>query len=169
MIKLLATHFSFITDDSLFVSHDKIKRIYNMMNVKKDYPNNLVISKKVNKQKNKEKIPINLGELTKKIGFELGNEYSNKKFIYLSKNIDDLALLKKGGKNILAKLKEPFPAISTHSLWCLHYLSNNKNYIKDLVQKSINYWSNELNNIDYIYTNDIWKKGSDTIEKIINI
>ena len=61
-----------------------------MMNVKKDYPNNLVISKKVNKQKNKEKIPINLGELTKKIGFELGNEYSNKKFIYLSKNIDDL-------------------------------------------------------------------------------
>ena len=169
MIKLLATHFSFITDDSLFVSHDKIKRIYNMMNVKKDYPNNLVISKKVSKQKNKEKIPINLGELTKKIGFELGNEYSNKKFIYLYKNTDDLAQLKRGGKNVLTKLKEPFPAISTHSLWCLHYLSDNRNYIKDLVQKSIKYWSNELNNINYIYTNDIWEKESVPIEEIINI
>ena len=169
MIKLLATHFSFITDDSLFVSQNKIKRIYNIINVKKDFPNNKIISKKISSQKNQEKIPINLTKLTKKIGFYLGNEYVNKKYIYLSKNDDNLYFLKAGRKAILNTLKEPFPSISTHSLWCLHYLVKDKNYIKILTNKSIKYWSNEFNNIDYINTNELWKKGSDTIEKIINI
>lgn len=169
MIKLLETHFDFIADDSLFISQDKVFRVYNMINIRKDFPNNPVISSIVSKEKSA-KISLNTEYFSKRLGFKLGNSYANRKYILLLKDKNNIK--KYDTYNLLHKLDEPFPAISMHSFWCAHYMVKNniENFITDKIYTSVRFWEEELKDTVFLYTNEIWKKNrSDTIEKIINI
>lgn len=82
MLKLLEKHFQFITDDSLFSINNKVYRVSNIINVRKNFAENKIIDdyikKKISKNTYQEKFSINLSYFKNNIGFELGNSYSNK-------------------------------------------------------------------------------------------
>lgn len=170
MLKLLEKHFSFITDDSLFTINNKVYRVNNIINVRKNFAENKIIDeyikKKVIQNTYQEKVPINLNYFKNIIGFELGNSYSNKKYLYIAKEDCNL---KEKEYNIIKIMKEPFPSIAHQSYWCFHYITNNYLIrIQDIVKNSINYWEKELKDIKYLSSNDLWKNRGDITEKIIS-
>lgn len=170
MLKLLEKHFPFITDDSLFSVNNKVYRVSNIINVRKNFAENKIIDdyikKKVIKNTCQEKISINLNYLKNIIGFELGNSYSNKKYLYLEKKHCNF---KEKDSNVIKIMKEPFPSISHQSYWCFHYITNNYLIkIPNILKNSINYWEKELKDIKYLSSNDLWENRGDITEKIIS-
>lgn len=170
MLKLLEKHFPFITDDSLFSVNNKVYRVSNIINVRKNFAENKIIDdyikKKVIKNTCQEKISINLNHLKNIIGFELGNSYSNKKYLYLEKKHCNF---KEKDSNVIKIMKEPFPSISHQSYWCFHYITNNYLIkIPNILKNSINYWEKELKDIKYLSSNDLWENRGDITEKIIS-
>ncbi len=170
MLKLLEKHFQFITDDSLFSINNKVYRVSNIINVRKNFAENKIIDdyikKKISKNTYQEKFSINLSYFKNNIGFELGNSYSNKKYLYIKK---EHCNLKEEEHNVIKIMKEPFPSISHQSYWCFHYITNN--YLKkipNIVKDSINYWEKELKDIKYLSSNDLWKNRGDITEKFIS-
>lgn len=172
MLKLLEKHFSFITDDSLFSINNKVYRVSNIINVRKNFAENKIIDKyikkKINQNAFQEKVPINLNYFKNIIGFELGNSYNNKKYLYISKDYYDSK--EKEDKNIIKIMKEPFPSISHQSYWCFHYITDNYLIkIQDIIKNSINYWEKELKDIKYLSSSDLWENRGDITEKIISV
>lgn len=170
MLKLLEKHFSFITDDSLFSINNNIYRVSNIINVRKNFAENKIIDKyikrKVNQNTSQEKVPINLNYFKNIIGFELGNSYNDKKYLYIAK--DYYNSKEKEDNNIIKIMKEPFPSIAHQSYWCFHYITDNYLIrIQDIVKNSINYWEKELKDIKYLSSNDLWENRRDITEKII--
>lgn len=171
MLKFLEKHFSFITDDSLFSINNKVYRVSNVINVRKNFAENKIIDeyikKKVIQNTYQEKITINLNYFKNIIGFDLGNSYSNKKYLYIAKHYYNLK--EKEDKDIIKIMKEPFPSIAHQSYWCFHYIENNYLIkIQNIIKDSINYWKKELKDIKYLSSNDLWKNRGDITEKIIN-
>ena len=172
MLKLLEKHFSFITDDSLFSINNKVYRVSNIINVRKNFAENKIIDKyikkKINQNAFQEKVPINLNYFKNIIGFELGNSYNNKKYLYISKDYYDSK--EKENTNIIKIMKEPFPSISHQSYWCFHYITDNYLIkIQDIIKNSINYWEKELKDIKYLSSSELWENRRDITEKIISV
>lgn len=139
-IKLLERGYSLITDDSLFADNDGIFPVSKIIRINKEYP---ICSefKKVIKQSDYKKISLNLDCIEKK--FVLPNQTKKRRFLDMK-----FFILQKGEKKWkgLEYMKEPFPAISQHSFWCMQFIVKEKKeeWINEKIKKSIDLWNEKI-------------------------
>ena len=138
LLKLLQKEFEFIADDSVFVINDKITRVSNAISIRADATP--LVFQKLGVEVN-EKFNFTIDDIDCKVS---DNTTLNKVMV-LRKQSDEQC----GG---LLDMNEPFPLISHHSFWCLHYVANEnkKEYITDLFTRSLNYWQEKIDNICFI-------------------
>lgn len=146
ILKLLQKDFEFITDDSLFISEDKIIPVSDQIAICKKFPNHPVIEKMVKNHKT-EKTYIHLEKIAK-IAKPTSLKKCSKPIYYYLQN-------KETSWRNLYRMKEPFPCISHHSFWCLHYFvtENQKQWAENRVEESFGFWQNQLENIKPLYLN----------------
>lgn len=137
LLKLLQRDFEFIADDSVFVNNDKIIRVSNSISIRTDVtpPVFQTLGVEVNKKVN---------FIVDKINCKVSDSATINKVIVLKKRSDE--------QYGLLDMHQPFPLISHHSFWCLHYLAkeNKKEYITDLLSRSLSYWQEKIDNICHI-------------------
>lgn len=146
ILKLLQKDFEFITDDSLFIFKDKIISVSDQIAICKKFPNHPVIEKIVKNHK-REKTYIHLEKIAK-IATPSSLEKSSKPTYFYLQNKET------SWKN-LYKMKEPFPCISHHSFWCLHYFvtENQKQWVENRVEHSFKFWQKQIEDIKPYYLN----------------
>lgn len=141
-IKLLEKGFKFISDDSLFATDKEILQVNKIIGICKKFPNNDLIEKLLENY-NQDKVYLDVSKIGKISKFNSYRFSSNPLFIFLAKN---------NSWKGLKYMKEPFPSISHHSFWCLHYFvkENQEKWIENRVEESFLFWDDKLKNIKTI-------------------
>lgn len=141
-IKLLEKGLKFLSDDSLFATDKEILQINKIIGICKKFPNNDLIEKLLENY-NEDKVYLDVSKIGKISEFSGYRFSSNPLFIFLEKN--------NSWKGIKS-MKEPFPSISHHSFWCLHYFvrENQEKWIENRVEESFEFWNDKLKTIETI-------------------
>lgn len=159
VLQLLQKDFSFVADDSLFANQNTVIPVSDIISVRKSFPNHPIIKKVVSSHK-EEKIFIHLREITKIAKPSRLASCTDWKFYLLQKQ--------KSSWQGLANMEEPFPAISRHSFWCLHYFvpEHQKQFIENKIGKSFSFWEKKLEKIEPISIN--WQYFEEYVEDFAN-
>lgn len=158
VLKLIQKGYEFVSDDSLYMSKNKIIPVSDIIAVSKTFPNHPLIEEETKKHK-EEKILIHLEEIIQNISLRKIKDYKTIRFFSIEKV--------KTNWNGLEDIKEPFPCISHHSFWCLHYFEtkNQKSFIETKMNKSFIFWQKQIQKIKPIYLD--FNNFENSIEKIL--
>lgn len=148
LIKLLQKNYRFLADDSVFANNFKIFPTNYFLSVRKDFPNHPEINSIIKNHK-EEKVFI---DIEKEVSSILLSSSIN-----ISKNTFYIIKPKEKKWEGIAKMNEPFPAISHHSFWCTKFLVKENmdldKWIENKLRDSLFFWESKTKNAQTITIN----------------